>query len=205
MKTSRTTVVFDVGNVLIEWEPAILYSRIFPDPDERDKFLATVCSPEWNKEQDRGRPWGEAIALLLDTHPEQADAIKAYYDRWHEMVPGEVPGTPDLLGELKAAEVPLFAITNFSEEKFRECQSRFPFLGNSFQDIVISGVERLLKPDPAIYRCLFERNNLDPRACVFIDDSPANITAANNEGMEGLLFTSADNLRSDLRTLGFPA
>lgn len=204
MSSSITTVVFDVGNVLIEWDPAALYSKVFPDPSERDRFLSEVCSPEWNMEQDRGRPWREAIDILLKAHPDEADAINAYYDRWHEMVPGEVDGTPRLLDELKAAEIPLLSITNFSEEKFRECQSRFPFLGNSFRDIVISGVEKLLKPDPAIYRCLFERNELDPRTCVFIDDSPANVAAAKDEGMRGLHFTTAETLRSDLRALGFP-
>lgn len=120
-------VVFDIGNVLIEWNPEYLYCKLIPETDARREFLATVCSPEWNLQQDLGRPWQEGIDILCAQHPDKTDLIRAYSDRWHEMVPGEVTGTPDLLAELKANEIPLYAITNFSSEKFAEAQTRFPF------------------------------------------------------------------------------
>ncbi|MEM5581223.1 MULTISPECIES: HAD family phosphatase [unclassified Roseibium] len=196
-----TTVVFDIGNVLIEWNPEHLYRRLIPDAAERSSFLETVCTAEWNLEQDLGRPWPEAVAQLVRRHPDRADLIEAYYTRWHDMVPGEIPGTPALLAALKESGLPLYAITNFSAEKFAEAQDRFPFLKTSFLDIVVSGDEKLAKPDPRLYQVLFQRNALDPRACLFIDDSPANVEAARRLGMTAHHFKGADGLRGDLEQL----
>lgn len=203
MRKPITTVVFDIGNVLIDWNPEYLYSRLIPDETERRTFLETVCTADWNLQQDLGRPWPEAVALLTEQFPEKATLIAAYYKRWHDMVPGEIPGTPALLAALKSAGTPLYAITNFSGEKFAEAQDRFPFLKTSFLDIVVSGDERLAKPDPRIYEILFERNGLDPAACLFIDDSAANVAAARELGMTAHHFNEAEDLRQELVALGF--
>ncbi|GAB4514350.1 MAG: HAD family phosphatase [Roseibium sp.] len=205
MSESITTVVFDIGNVLIEWNPEYLYRQLIPDPAERESFLETVCTAEWNLQQDLGRPWPDAVALLQRQHPDKADLIEAYYTRWHDMVPGEIPGTPDLLSTLCGTGMPLYAITNFSAEKFAEAQDRFPFLRTSFLDIVVSGDERLAKPDPRIYEVLFERNGLRPSACFFIDDSLANVETARRLGMTAHHFKDADGLRADLARLGLMA
>lgn len=202
MSEPITTVVFDIGNVLVEWNPEHLYSRLIPDRDERQAFLETVCTPDWNLQQDLGRPWPEAVALLARQHPDKAALIEAYYRDWHDMVPGEVAGTPALLAALRSAGTPLYAITNFSSEKFGETQDRFPFLKTSFLDIVVSGDERLAKPDPEIYQVLFKRNELDPAACLFIDDSAQNVAAARDLGMTAHHFSGAEDLRRDLVALG---
>jgi len=205
MSNSITTVVFDIGNVLIEWNPEYLYVRLIPDTEERRRFLETVCTMDWNLEQDLGRPWAEAVAVLTRQHPDKAELIRAYSDCWHEMVPGEISGTPALLAALVAQGTPLYAITNFSEEKFAEAQERFAFLKSSFRDIVVSGAERLIKPDPRIYQLLLERNGLDAEACLFIDDSEKNIEAARQLGMAVHHFRNADGLRAELERLGLLA
>ncbi|MHA7774871.1 HAD family hydrolase [Roseibium sp. M-1] len=202
MRNSITTVVFDIGNVLIEWNPEYLYVRLIPDAAERHRFLETVCNMNWNLQQDLGRPWEEAVATLTLQHPDKAELIKAYSERWHDMVPGEIEGTPALLAELKAQGTPLYAITNFSDEKFAEAQARFPFLKTSFRDIVVSAAEKLIKPDPRIYQVLLDRNGLDAGACLFIDDSEKNVEAARQVGMAAHHFKDADGLRSELERLG---
>jgi 2-haloacid dehalogenase len=196
-------VVFDIGNVLIQWDPRHLYRRLLADEADCDRFLAEVCTAAWNLEQDRGRPWAEAIAERIALFPGQADLIRAYSERWHEMVPGEVPGTVALLEQLRAAGVPLYAITNFSCEKFAEAQARFPVL-TRFIDVVVSGEVRLVKPDPAIYRLLLERNRLDAAGCLFIDDSAANVRAAEALGMQAHHFRDAAGLAAALRAAGLP-
>ncbi len=202
MSTPVTTVVFDVGNVLIEWNPDYLYRRLIPDDLARKSFLETVCTADWNLQQDLGRTWAEAVETLSDRHPDKSDLIAAYSSRWHDMVPGPIPGTPDILAELKQSQVPLYAITNFSSEKFTESQARFPFLKDSFLDIVVSAAERCAKPDAEIYEILFRRNGLEASACLFIDDSPANVETARRLGMTAHHFRDADRLRHDLVSLG---
>lgn len=197
------TVVFDIGNVLIEWDPENLYSKLIPDPVERHRFLNEICTMDWNLQQDLGRSWEEAIDELTAIYPEHKDLIAAYSERWHEMVPGEVPGSVAILDELKIAGVPLYAITNFSSEKFTEAKSRFPFLASSFRDTVVSAEERLLKPDRRIFEALLTRNNLEAGACVFIDDSVKNVEGAREAGLEAVHFTGADKLRADLAEFGF--
>lgn len=198
-----TTVVFDIGNVLIEWDPRNLYRDLIPDPEQMEWFLSTVCTSEWNLEQDRGRTWAEAVAERVALFPEHEALIRAYDTGWHAMVPGAKEGSVALLHELRDAGMPLYAITNFSTEKFVEATTRFPFL-NLFQDTIVSAHEQLLKPDPAIYRLLLDRNDIDPRRAVFIDDSPKNVAGAEAVGMAGILFENADDLRARLRDLGLP-
>ena len=196
-----TAVVFDIGNVLLEWDPRHLYRKLLPDDDAVEHFLATVCTPEWNREQDAGRPWAEAVAELSARFPDQRALIEAYDARWEEMIPGEVEGTVGVLGELHAADVPLFAITNFSDDKFRLAWARFGFLG-WFRDIVVSGQEGVLKPGEDIFRLALRRFGLAPGDAVFVDDLAANVEGAAAAGMHGLLFTDARTLRADLVALG---
>jgi 2-haloacid dehalogenase len=194
-------VVFDVGNVLIRWDPRFLYRKLLPDAAAVEDFLARICPPEWNLEQDRGRSWDAAIAERVAIFPEHAALIRAFSERWHEMVPGEVLGSVAILEELRGRGVPLYAITNFSAEKWAEALPRFPFLGR-FRDTVVSAHERLLKPDAAIYQVLLERNKLAAADCLFIDDSLANARGAEAVGMRAHHFTDAATLRADLRRLG---
>lgn len=200
---AASVVVFDVGNVLIEWDPEHLYRKLIPDAAMRADFLARVCSMEWNLEQDRGRRWADAVAERTALFPDQADLIAAYSDRWHDMVPGEVPGTVAILEGLREAGVPLYAITNFSSEKFAEARARFPFLAG-FIDVVVSAEEGLLKPDPAIYRRLLDRNGLVAADCLFIDDSEKNVAGARAVGMRAHHFRDAEGLRAALRAEGLP-
>ena len=197
-----TTVVFDIGQVLIEWDPRHLYRDLFEGyEDLMEHFLETVCTPAWNLEQDRGRPWDAAVATLTADHPDCAELIRAYHERWEEMVPGPMPGTPEILLALKERGTPLYSITNFSAEKFALTRRRFDFL-NVFDGIVVSGEERLVKPDPAIFRLLLDRYGLAAADCVFIDDSAANVEVARRVGMVAHHFTGADRLRGELEGLG---
>jgi len=195
------TVVFDVGNVLIRWDPRHLYRRLIPEEAAMERFLAEVCTEAWNLEQDRGRSWAEAIAERVPLFPQHEALIRAYAENWQEMVPGEVPGTVALLEALRGRGVPLYAITNFSAEKFAEAQARFAFL-RGFRDVVVSAHERLVKPDPAIYRVLLDRNGLAAARCLFIDDSEKNVRAAEAAGMQAHHFRDAAGLEAELRRLG---
>jgi 2-haloacid dehalogenase len=202
MSDAITTVVFDIGNVLIEWNPEYLYRELIPDAAAREEFLTTVCTMEWNLQQDLGRPWAEAVDVLSRQYPDKAELIAAYDNRWHDMVPGEIPGTPALLAQLKAQDTPLYAITNFSEDKFEQAQERFPFLKTSFRDIVVSGAEREIKPGLRIYEILLERNGLKANDCLFIDDSERNVEAARKAGMAAHHFKGVEGLRAELKQLG---
>lgn len=194
-------VVFDVGGVLIDWDPRYLYRQLLPDEEAVERFLAEVCTPEWNREQDRGRSWDEAVAQLSGRFPTHAPLIAAYRTRWLEMVSGEVAETVALLAALHEQQVPLYALTNFSTEKFAEIRARFGFF-DWFRGIVVSGQEQLIKPDPRLYRVLLERYSLDPVRTVFVDDRGDNIAAARSLGMTGLHFTDPTGLRAGLLGLG---
>lgn len=198
-----TIAVFDIGNVLIEWNPEHLYRKLIPDPAARAHFLAEVCPPAWNLAQDAGRSFAEGIAEACARHPGQAALIAAFFERWDEMVPGPIQGSVDILAALKAAGRPVHAITNFSAETFPIARRRFAFL-EWFDDVVVSGAVRRVKPDPAIYRLLLDRQGLAAADTVFIDDSPANLAGARAVGMHALHFTGPDRLRADLRALDFP-
>jgi len=195
-------VVFDLGGVLIDWNPRHLYRKLFVgDEAGMETFLTDVCSPDWNERQDRGRPWTEAIAEAVARHPEQEAAIRAYRERWAEMLGGPVPGTVEILAELKGTGLRLLALTNWSAETFPLAESRYDFL-HGFEGILVSGREGLIKPDPAIFRLLVARYGLDPSRTLFIDDNPRNVEAAAREGLRAIRFTDADRLRRDLAGLG---
>jgi 2-haloacid dehalogenase len=194
-------IVFDLGNVMLRWDPRFLYTQYFNGQEEMEWFLANICNGAWNLEQDRGRSFADAVAELTVKHPEHAEAIAAYDTRWHETLPHAIDGTVDIFEELAARNVPLFAITNWNGEKFRETKLRFPFL-SKFRDIVVSGDEKLVKPDAAIYHLFLKRNNLSAKDCLFIDDSTANVRGAEAVGMSAYHFTSPENLRKALQGLG---
>ncbi|WP_375419129.1 HAD family hydrolase [uncultured Hymenobacter sp.] len=199
MATSTfTTVVFDLGGVLIDWNPRYLYRRIFADEAEMEAFLATVCTPAWNDEQDAGRPLAEATALLVGQHPQHAAAIRAYYDRLGEMFSGPIAGSVAVLEELRqAGRHRLYALTNWSHETFPYAQRTFDFLA-WFEGIVVSGTEQTRKPYPAIYHTLLRRYALDPVQTLFIDDNATNIRAAEALGLTGIHFHSPEQLRAAL-------
>src|SRR5450830_1368042 len=198
------TVVFDLGNVLIQWDPRHLYRKIFgADVAAMEHFLSEVCNMEWNEQQDRGRPWAEGIAEAIARHPAYAPQIRASYERWNEMVPGALDDTVEILAQLRTLNVRLLALTNWSAETYHFAEERFAFL-SWFEGIVVSGRERLVKPDPAIFKLLIQRYQLHPETTAFIDDSLRNVAAAQGEGLHSLHFNSADGLREQLRALGIP-
>jgi 2-haloacid dehalogenase len=204
MTRTVTTVVFDIGNVLVAWNPRNLYRRYFAGrEDEMEWFLSNVCTPAWNVEQDRGRSFREAVDLLLKEHsPEWHPMIRAFDEEWQQTISGPIDGSVAILKKLKASRVPVYAITNWNQEKFREALERFDFL-NSFDGIVVSGNEGLLKPDREIFELFFARYGVVPQSAVFIDDSRHNVEGARAAGMQAVHFTSPEALARDLRGLGF--
>lgn len=192
-----TTVIFDLGGVLIDYNPRYLFRKVFDNKEKMEDFLENVCTPEWNVAQDAGRPIAEAVAELHTRHPDMHNQISAYYGRWLEMLNGAIEGTVDILGELRSRKTPLYALTNFSSETFPLAWNLFDFLA-WFEDILVSGQEKLLKPDPAIYQRLLERNGLRASECVFIDDAPENVAGAEAAGLRAVLFRSPEKLRQDL-------
>jgi len=195
-------VVFDLGGVLIDWNPRHLYRRLFHGNEAAmEWFLAEICSPEWNAAQDSGRSWHEAVETLVRRHPEHRELIVAYDERWPEMLGGPIDGTVEILGELRGAGLRLAALSNWSAEKFPVARERYDFLG-WFEDVVISGEVGIAKPDPRIYRHLLERTGFHPARTLFVDDVAANLAAAAELGMVVRRFTDPGSLRADLRGLG---
>jgi 2-haloacid dehalogenase len=198
-------VVFDLGGVLIDWNPRYLYRQLFDGDDEAmEAFLSEITTQEWNARQDGGRTWAEAVAELVERHPEQRDLIAAYRERWEEMLAGPIEGTVDVLRELREAGVPVYALTNWSAETFPIARQRFEFLG-WFEGVVVSGEIRLVKPDPQIFHHLLERFGLDATTTLFIDDHEPNIRAAQELGMQAIRFHDPGQLRADLAEMGLLA
>ena len=197
-----TQIVFDVGNVLIEWDPRHLYRKLFDDHEKMEWFLETVFTMDMNRECDRGLLFADAVAQATARHPDWHAEIKAFDERWPEMVPGPIAGTVDLLTEIRRKQIPNHAITNFSHEKFALARQRFDFL-NGFGVTIVSGEEQMLKPDTAIYNLFLHRAQAQAPDCVFIDDTLANVQAAQDVGMHAIHFKNPDDLRLRLRGLGF--
>ena len=193
-------IIFDIGMVLIAWDPRHLYRKLFSDAEKMEWFLANVTTHEWNVEQDRGRSFSEAVKLLHAEHPQYTDEISAYDTRWGEMIPGAIAGTVDILEALHKNKTPLYAITNWNQDKFRETKLNYPFL-DLFKDIVVSGDEKLIKPDAAIFEPCLKRNKLHAAECLFIDDSLTNVEGAEAVGMKAHHFTTPENLRAELKRL----
>jgi 2-haloacid dehalogenase len=203
MGTVRVAI-FDLGGVLIDWNPRHLYRKLFDgDALAMEAFLTDVCSPEWNVQMDAGKPFADGVAELVARHPHERERIEAYFGRWIEMIGGPISGTVAILEELHARGTPLFALSNWSAETFALVRntSDYAFLDH-FQTIFLSGELRLIKPDPAIFRHALEGIGAPADACVFIDDNEKNVLAARSAGMAGHRFTDPESLREDLGRLG---
>jgi len=196
-------VIFDLGGVVVEWDPMLLYRKLFRDEGGAADFLARIGTPEWNEKQDAGRTLADGTAELLARFPGWEKEIHAYYGRWIEMIGGLVPGTGAVIRELKAAGVHVFALSNWSRETFPQVADRFEEL-RLFEQIVLSGYHGCAKPDARLYRIALERFAMPAQSLVFVDDSPRNVAGAEAAGIRALLFTGADKLRSDLCALGLP-
>ena len=197
-----SAVIFDVGKVLFEWDPRYLYERLIDDDQALEAFLANVVTREWHFQHDAGRPFAETSAELSAEYPEHAELIAAWGPRFNETIPHAVPGMVEIVRELDAAGVPLFAITNFSGEFWRAWAPQYAELFDRFRDVVVSGDEKLVKPDPAIYALALERFGLEGPDAVFVDDSPANVAAARDAGIRAVLFTDAAAFRAELVRFG---
>jgi 2-haloacid dehalogenase len=198
---SRRIVVFDLGGVLLQWDPRHLYRKLFPgDETAMESFLGEVCTVEWNERQDAGRTFAEAVAELMPQHEDKRHLIEAFGSRFGEMIPGALDGTVEILRELKARRVPLYALTNWSAETFPPQRSRFPFI-ELFDGIVVSGDEGVIKPDARIFEILLDRFRIPAREAVFIDDNPKNAQAASALGIHGIHFQSPEQLRRELAAL----
>jgi 2-haloacid dehalogenase len=196
------TVLFDLGAVLIDWNPRYLYREHFAgDEAAMEHFLDEIVPTEWNRSIDAGKTFDEAVAERIKLHPTHADLIRLWRDGWPKMLADAIPGSVAILGELKARGCRLFALTNWSAETFPIARERFEFL-NWFEDVVVSGEVMLAKPDPRIFALTIERCRLEPRKTVFIDDSPPNVEAGRAAGLHALLFRNPETLRRDLAGLG---
>ena len=194
-------VVFDLGGVLIDWNPRHLYRQLFDDEAEMEHFLANVCTLEWHVAHDLGESTADSCAELALRHPEHAPMITAWADRSEDMIGGAIDGTVAILEELLATGVRCYVLSNMEPETFPRRRERFQFI-DRFHGHVISGLEGLVKPDPRIFHRLLQRFDLQPARTVFIDDSAVNVEAATAIGIRALRFESPERLRADLEGLG---
>jgi len=202
MSQKYNTLIFDLGGVLINWNPKNLYRKIFDTEAEVESFLSEIATMDWNEEQDGGRLIQVATQSLVAQYPQWRSEIEAYYSRWDEMLIGPIERTVSLLENIKTqGKYRLLALTNWSAETFPIAQERYPFLG-WFEGILVSGVENLKKPDPAIYELLLERYSVDRSEAIFIDDNLRNIEAARALGIKSIHFTTSEELRNHLEQIG---
>jgi 2-haloacid dehalogenase len=198
----RSIVVFDLGGVLIDWDPRHLYRKLFAgDEAAVEHFLATVCTHEWNRCQDAGRSFADGARLLKSEHPDKAELIDAYHARFDEMIAGPVAGAVEILAELRDRDTPLYGLTNWSAETYPAALERFAFL-RWFRGILVSGEVAVIKPDPRIFALLIERFAVEPQRAVYIDDVEANVAAARPFGIHAIHFTTPARLREELVGLG---
>lgn len=197
-----STIIFDLGGVLIDWNPEYVFRHLIPDPERRRFFFENICTHDWNVEQDAGRPIAEATEMLVNQYPDWESDIRAYYGRWEEMLGGPIPETVELVRELRdQGRCRLLALTNWSAETFPVALSRYDFL-HWFEGIVVSGEERTRKPFPDIYETLLDRYSVEPSSAIFIDDSLKNVEGAEAVGINGTHFQGADALRQTLLEWG---
>ena len=194
-------VVFDVGRVLYQWDLRHLFAKLIDDPGELERFVTTVVTPEWHFQHDAGRPAAEMVAERTAEFPEHAALIAAYAERFNETIPGPVPGSLELVERLRAAGVPLYAITNFGADFWDGFRPTAPVF-EAFEGIVVSGVEKLAKPDPAIFALAAERFGRAPARMLFVDDVEANVVSAAACGWQVHHFRDAAGLERDLETRG---
>jgi 2-haloacid dehalogenase len=198
----RNIVVFDLGGVLIDWDPRHLYRKLFAsDEAAMEHFLATVCTHEWNRLQDAGRTFAEGARFLKAEHPDKSELIDAYGNRFDEMLAGPITGSVEILAELRDRGTPLYGLTNWSAETYPAAFDRFAFL-RWFRGILVSGEVEVIKPDPRIFALLIERFAIEPQRAVYIDDVEANVAAARPFGIHAIHFTTPANLRQELAGLG---
>ena len=195
--------VFDLGGVFVDWNPMYLFRKLFETEEEAQWFGDTICTKDWNLEFDAGDIYSEGVARLITRDPRYWREIQAYDTRWKETIGGIHQGTVDIHNELIEAEIPTFAITNFSWEKWVSVLDEWSFL-QKFDGVVVSGLEKLVKPDPRIYRVFCDRYGLAPESCVFIDDNKANVISARAVGMEAIHFSTPEALRAELVSYGLP-
>jgi 2-haloacid dehalogenase len=196
-------VAFDLGGVLIDWNPRYVFRSMFDNEQDMERFLTDICSSEWNARQDAGRPWAEGVSVLVAEHPEFEPQIRAYYERWRDMLGGPITETVEVLADLRHSGVRLFGLSNWSSETFAVARHlpEYDFL-DWFDGIVISGDVGICKPDPAIFRYLLERYRLDPSRTLFVDDLALNIDAAQALGLPAVRFEGGDKLRVELKARG---
>ena len=193
-------IIFDFGGVLLDWNPRYLYREYFHDDAKMEWFLANVCNADWNIQQDAGRPFSEAVSLLEKKYPEWAEPIRMYDKYWYKMLKCELPGSIDLLKELKGRGYGIYGLTNWSSEKIGYAFENYSFF-KLFDGIVVSGEEKVAKPDPRIYRILLDRYGLAAGECVFIDDNQDNVNAAKALGINAIRFDDIDNARARLKEI----
>lgn len=201
MRNNKLVIVFDLGGVLVDWNPRYLYRQLIEDEAAVEKFLSEVCTPEWNLKQDAGRPFAEAVEELIVQYPDQQELIRAYHLRWEETLGGPIEGTVEILDELRRAGYTVAALSNWSAETFPVARRRFDFL-NRFDVTVISGEVKMIKPDPRIFELLLEKLGRRADECVYIDDVEANVSAARRLGFRVIHFRSPAQLREELQQLG---
>jgi 2-haloacid dehalogenase len=202
MKNSIDTIIFDLGAVLIDWDPRHLYRKIFNTEEEISWFLENICTHDWNEKQDAGRSFAEATAELLVKFPEHELAIRAWYDRWQETIKGPIQGTVDIFKEIKDQNrFKTYALTNWSAETFPWALEKFEFL-QWFDGIVVSGHEKTRKPFPDFFQILFDRYQVNPKTALFIDDNKRNIEGGLALGLPGIHFQSPEQLKSELVKAG---
>ena len=196
------TLVFDLGGVLIDWNPEYLYNKIIPDESERRWFLSTICTSDWNEQQDAGRSLQEGTEALVKKYPEHEAAIRAYYGRWKEMLGGPIHETVEIFRELKSrGRLKLYALTNWSAETFPVALELYEFL-HWFDGRLVSGEEKVRKPFPEIYRLLIERFGIDPKKGIYVDDNIRNVLPARELGFTGIHFRTPALFREELKGLG---
>lgn len=196
------TIIFDLGGVLIDWNPRYLYRKIFKTEEEVEWFLKNICTSDWNEQQDAGRSFAEATAELVGKFPEHEPAIRAWYDRWTETINGSISGTVDILQAIRdSKKYRLYALTNWSAESFPWAFDNFEFL-KWFEGIAVSGVEKTRKPFPDFYQILLDRYKINPSEAVFIDDSHRNVLGGEALGIKGIHFQSPEQLKSELEKNG---
>ncbi len=194
------SVIFDVGRVLYQWDLRHLFAKLINDPDELDWFLENVVTPKWHFEHDAGRALADMAAERIALFPKYEAHIRAYTMRFNETIPGPVEGSLEIVEALAARDMPLYAITNFGAEFWDGFRPTAPIF-DLFEDIIVSGREKMVKPDLAIYRLAIERFNIAPEESLFIDDMPANIAVAEELGIKGHVFDGATGLKTRLHDL----
>ena len=191
-------IVFDFGGVLVDWNPHHLYDKYFGSVEKATWFLENICLYSWNLQMDKGKPFAEGVAELQAQYPEWSEAIAIYHSRWIEMMGGEIEGTAAVLKRLKAAGYKIYGLSNWSMETFPLVSDKYPIF-KELLGMVVSGQEHLIKPEPEIYQCLFDRFSLEPSESIFIDDNADNVEGARAVGMHAIQFKSAEQLERELK------